>query len=327
MRYIWRVVGTVVGLLPLAAAADSTHGGTPVDVYILSGQSNMVGSGVVSQLDPELALQEDVLYHYSITLDPANQTPVGSPEVLATEWGPLRELSAEGHSFGLELAFGRTIANKSANQVAIIKTAINGAAIRFYTPSYGYWQYLGPYAASAIDELEAMGYDPTVKAFVWVQGSSDANHTVQHALYGEHLEELTDAVRGLWGADLHIAQSQQFCCGPFVQSQIDAVRAAKAGFTADDANASLTETDDLAMRTDMIHYHWLGLLELGERLAEDFCEHRPEDINGDGSVDTADLGIMIGSFGATGRIRADLNGDRVVDTADLSVLISALASS
>jgi hypothetical protein len=44
------------------------------------------------------------------------------------------------------------------------------------------------------------------------------------------------------------------------------------------------------------------------------------DLNGDGSVDTADLGILLSAFG-TGNAEADLNGDGVVDTADLGVLI------
>ncbi len=45
------------------------------------------------------------------------------------------------------------------------------------------------------------------------------------------------------------------------------------------------------------------------------------DINADGVVDTADLGILISEFGNAGGI-ADLNGDGVVDTADLGQLIA-----
>jgi len=48
----------------------------------------------------------------------------------------------------------------------------------------------------------------------------------------------------------------------------------------------------------------------------------PGDINGDGVVDTADLGILIGQFGETGFEQpADINGDCVVDTADLGILV------
>jgi len=45
------------------------------------------------------------------------------------------------------------------------------------------------------------------------------------------------------------------------------------------------------------------------------------DLNGDGVVDTADLGILIAAFG-TSETGADLNNDCTVDTADLGILIA-----
>jgi len=45
------------------------------------------------------------------------------------------------------------------------------------------------------------------------------------------------------------------------------------------------------------------------------------DINGDGVVDTADLGLLISEFGTAGPA-SDLNDDSIVDTADLGLLIS-----
>ncbi len=49
------------------------------------------------------------------------------------------------------------------------------------------------------------------------------------------------------------------------------------------------------------------------------------DLNGDGAVDTADLGILIAAFG-TNDMTADINGDGTVDTADLGILIAAFGS-
>jgi len=49
------------------------------------------------------------------------------------------------------------------------------------------------------------------------------------------------------------------------------------------------------------------------------------DLNGDGIVDTADLGILIGAFGTADSV-ADLNGDGIVDTADLGNLIGAFGT-
>ena len=48
----------------------------------------------------------------------------------------------------------------------------------------------------------------------------------------------------------------------------------------------------------------------------------PIDINNDGAVDTADLGILIVFFG-TANGHVDLNEDGIVDTADLGILIGA----
>ncbi|MCB9839069.1 MAG: hypothetical protein H6813_06995 [Phycisphaeraceae bacterium] len=47
----------------------------------------------------------------------------------------------------------------------------------------------------------------------------------------------------------------------------------------------------------------------------------PGDINGDGAVDTADLGILLGDFGSN-NTQSDLNSDGIIDTADLGVLLN-----
>lgn len=47
----------------------------------------------------------------------------------------------------------------------------------------------------------------------------------------------------------------------------------------------------------------------------------PGDLNGDGIVDTADLGVLLSNFG-TANQAADLNNDGIVDTADLGLLLA-----
>jgi hypothetical protein len=51
----------------------------------------------------------------------------------------------------------------------------------------------------------------------------------------------------------------------------------------------------------------------------------PADINSDGVIDTADLGILINAFGSNDPA-ADLNNDTIVDTADLGILIAAFGT-
>jgi len=49
----------------------------------------------------------------------------------------------------------------------------------------------------------------------------------------------------------------------------------------------------------------------------------PADLNGDGEVNGADVGLMIGQWGACADCAADLNGDGMVDGADFGLLIGA----
>ena len=51
----------------------------------------------------------------------------------------------------------------------------------------------------------------------------------------------------------------------------------------------------------------------------------PADLNFDGVVDTADLGLLVGQFGSDNE-QGDINDDDVVDTADLGLLISEFGS-
>ncbi len=51
----------------------------------------------------------------------------------------------------------------------------------------------------------------------------------------------------------------------------------------------------------------------------------PSDLNNDGVIDTADLGILIGAFGSNGP-QGDINCDVSVDTADLGILIGEFGS-
>lgn len=50
--------------------------------------------------------------------------------------------------------------------------------------------------------------------------------------------------------------------------------------------------------------------------------HRLGDVTGDGAVDAADLGVLLGAWGTADPL-ADLNGDGAVDAADLSILLGA----
>ena len=56
----------------------------------------------------------------------------------------------------------------------------------------------------------------------------------------------------------------------------------------------------------------------------DACEAiAPGDINGDGVVNAADLGLLLAAWGSKNPAAADISGDGVVDAQDLSMLMAA----
>lgn len=70
-----------------------------------------------------------------------------------------------------------------------------------------------------------------------------------------------------------------------------------------------------------------GLLDLNDNGILDVCECvLPGDVNGDGSVDLADLNLVLANFGQTTSV-GDANGDGVVDLADLNLVLANFGAS
>jgi hypothetical protein len=97
-----------------------------------------------------------------------------------------------------------------------------------------------------------------------------------------------------------------------------------SGGSSSDGDASLARFsgDGAYWRVDETDLSIQGPLLTGGLVADEpECGAAPSDVNDDGCVNTADLGILIGQFGCTGVCSADVNGDGVVNTADLGILL------
>jgi len=66
--------------------------------------------------------------------------------------------------------------------------------------------------------------------------------------------------------------------------------------------------------------------DLNGNLIPDACEGLIGDIDRDGDVDGADLGIMLAAWGDCAGCAADLNDDGTVDGADLGMLLSSFGA-
>ncbi|WP_441286788.1 sialate O-acetylesterase [Sorangium sp. KYC3313] len=279
----------------------------PVKVFVLAGQSNMVGYGVGRQLPVELQSQPDVWYdHYN------PDAREGGPYAAATsaDWGPL-EPKGEARRYGPEITFGRAIAAAyPEHRIAIVKMAQGGTNLvehwgRGLAPdpevlykSQLYHALLGnldsatyegdralryPEEVTRLDgalaRLESEGYAYEIAALVWMQGENEAGWSAAFS-YGDTLRGFIAAIRADLGVpglpvvlgrvsdNLYPANGGPIAAGR--EANIDAVRAAQVTVAEEDPRVAWVDTDDFTARApdDAYHFDSAAYQLLGERFAE-----------------------------------------------------------
>lgn len=230
----------------------------PLSVYVLAGQSNMVGQGDAAELSTPLdAAQGDVMLW--------NDASVG--------WSPLSWGAGNGPTtFGPELSFGRILAQGAPEaRVALIKHAEGGTNLAVdWDPS------TGPSYANLVDVLaqakaraDAYGLTYEVRGFAWMQGESDALDANMAFDYTQNFPVFIEGVRALVGVpDLPIVFGRIRETMPTPFDFASDVRAAQESVAAADPNVTFVDTDDLTLKADEVHYDAAALVTLGERFAD-----------------------------------------------------------
>jgi hypothetical protein len=312
-----------VSLAILLAAGLSTRAvgsSTPVQVFLLAGQSNMEGRlADGTQLPPDLQQpQADVLYRDGGPLDPqpwANLAP--------KDWTIPAYLDP---STGPEVSFGRTVADGMPDrEVAVIKYAVGGTPITSWDPAYPLSLYseLISLVTSATAELQDDGMITELAGFIWVQGESDAYDVEEDALaYEARLTALIHAVRGdLAKPNLPVVIARVYPAASYQYA--DEVRAAQAAVNNGVPYTALVDADDLTL-TDEFHYDANGQNTLGQRLADAYLFNLRGDIDGDGFTMPADADALLANLGGADP-HYDLNDDGVVDLDDINYLVHSIA--
>jgi hypothetical protein len=187
-----------------AKAPKQTRPG-PLKVFILAGQSNMEGQGVVKQEDKNGKPLPGTLV--SLMSDPARAAPFKHLKDAKGEWAVREDVwvysqtgsgvakggltlgygwaAGDKRFFGPELQFGHVMANTLPNQVLVIKTAWGGKSLYkdFRPPSSG--GEVGPCYTKMLDTVgnvlknlkaEFPNYDGSgyeLAGFVWYHGWND----------------------------------------------------------------------------------------------------------------------------------------------------------
>lgn len=200
---------TLVSILAAEPGAAQDVGPEPVQVFVLAGQSNMVGRGAVADLQALLTSPEtrprvvhiarprggwrardDVLVWFD-----------GRGGALTVGWG------AGAEFFGPELQFGHVVGEALEAPVLLIKTAWDRSslAVDFRPPSAG--GETGPRFERMIEQVGTLlakvevvfpklrGRGWEMSGFVWFQGASDLTDDDRLEAYGDNLRHLIRDVR------------------------------------------------------------------------------------------------------------------------------------
>ena len=212
----WLLAGqpTGDGELPAARAVE------PVKVFILAGQSNMQGQGVVSMDHPEhynggkgnlvWSMEHSASKEQMRHLRDADGRWVERDDV--TVWYKQRDKVRQGKltvgytgyggstHIGPELQFGHIVGDTFKEHVLIIKTAWGGKSLQvdFRPPSAGgdtgpYYKQMIAEVREALASLEDRPYE--LAGFVWMQGWNDMINKEATDEYADNLVHLARDIR------------------------------------------------------------------------------------------------------------------------------------
>ena len=221
---------------------------TPLEVFVLAGQSNMIGAtAYVSELPPDL-------------LQPQNNVLVWQ----GGTWVPLvpgqAPLQANDH-FGPEVTFAKAMSQYMGRPIGIIKLAVGGSSLASaWSPDVNLYYY------KLLKSVQLAQKNRPIKivGMVWVQGGRDAQDQTMANAYQANLRNFVNATRQDYGNP-----DMMFVVGG------DAPPTRKFPYwsTVLNAQSSLvmpaygfTVAQDLP-RSDGMHFTSAGETELGYRLA------------------------------------------------------------
>jgi hypothetical protein len=270
-----------------------------VHVYLLAGQSNMDGLGLVAELPEEYRNPIEGVYIYN----PNRKNDQEAIEDKGT-WTTLKPGHGSGYAFdatgsrysdkfGLELSFARTLLQQDPEQsIAIFKYAKGGASIHpdaagnygSWTPDFtignsiNQWDHFEHHykRAMGITDIDGDGKPEILKpaGILWLQGESDAVFTEAIARqYEDNLRNLMTRMRILTNdpsLPIVIARISESMQGPngVLLTYGDIVREAQASFALADINASYIDAPIDHGWSDPWHYDSKTYLDLGVLCAQ-----------------------------------------------------------
>lgn len=331
----------VIGLLliPLLLLAQSegvkaAGSSQKCKVYIMAGQSNMVGIGMNHELPSEYhGVQERVMIYAEGTVDTS----------MKGVWSPLKPgFGGASACFGSELTFGRDMAAAYPDsQILIIKCGWSATSLQsdWRSPSAGgatgvLYTNLVETVNKSLGALDK-NIDYELSGMCWMQGESDACSTYAAEAYEGNLTAFINDVRKEFNApNMPFVIAMIDDSGTWAENAI--VRQGEINVSKKVPYVGIFDTKDYD--TDGAHYRTQGLLDMGSDFAKTMISMASPskivygDVNGDGKFNSIDFGALRmyllgypdGLTYSDWKTAADVNGDGNINSIDFAYMRSRL---
>lgn len=286
------LLSPVVFLSMSCANNDEPKEPIPVDVVVISGQSNGVGcthSDCIARSIGYSKYQEYMKGYEGIKIAYDCWTKDEGPKFYSQNQSKndsfVKVMLGQGNSlatFGPEIGISEALNEKYANKLFLIKYACGASNLKddwVKKDSPMYNRFI-TYIKKQINNLKDMGYIPTIKAMCWMQGEGDSYEGYYQEYYG-NTKEFVGNLRN----DLkELAGNKDF---PFIDAGINnspqwqyyrKVNEAKQQFAEENENNIYIDTIAAGLHTnqepfdtpDTAHYDTESQVQLGHLFAEAF---------------------------------------------------------
>jgi hypothetical protein len=245
MQNPFRTAWIALGLLAASAPAQE-------DIFLLIGQSNMAGRGVVEEQDRKPMAGVFVF----------NKERQWAPAI-----DPLHFDRPDRTGVGLGRSFAATlIAMKASTSVGLVPAAFGGSALDEWMPGTEHYR-------NAVERTKAaLARGGRLRGILWHQGEADSSDAVRAWTYGERFEKFIAALRKDLGAEQVPVIVGQL--GEFVREKTEAplvyasqVNQALATLPLRVPLCRFVSSEGLGHKGDVLHFDSRALREFGRRYA------------------------------------------------------------
>jgi hypothetical protein len=264
----------------LVVLVSTARAGT-LEVYILTGQSNALGTTAgETPFDPgsHPADAQTALFWSNVSgtgsSDPNNIVLYGDSGGSITSLVMQQGQDANPAFWGTEFGLARTLYDAGHSDVMIIKVPRGGGGNQYWLPGTGHmYNHVVEQVDAALNAAQLAGNTFDVKGFVYLQGES--NGATEAALADVRLRSLIDGLRSHINATFPgTATAMKTVIGEIAASQSNANRhrttELQKGLAAGDADITFVPTSDLPLKSDFLHFGRDEKLEIGRRFANAF---------------------------------------------------------